>query len=143
MYNKFNECILDFSLERDPGDYWYDCAILESTDILKKFDKKDWKVLLEQLGSKPLFWQKRLVECLGDLHSPYEIEVILYLIDTDDEDLFITCIDSLRLLDLSGLSGGRKEEILSKVTCLLDNKPLPVKKVIEELIRKINKPNSY
>jgi len=59
MYNKFDSCISDFSYESEPGDYWYDCAILESTEILKQFDNNDWDLLLKQLNSKSVFWQKR------------------------------------------------------------------------------------
>lgn len=59
MYNNFDSCIFDFALERDPGDYWYDCAILEASDILRRFDKGDWARLLKELKNKDVFWKKK------------------------------------------------------------------------------------
>ena len=94
MYNKFDVCVSDFSKESESGDYWYDCAILEATEILKEFNNNDWELLLTQLKLKPIFWQKRLVECLGDLHNSHELEVLLNIINTNNEDLFISCVDT-------------------------------------------------
>lgn len=136
MYNKFEVCIFDFSHESEPGDYWYDCAIVEATEILKEFNDDDWEVLLKRLELKSLFWKKRLVECLGDLHNPYELEVILHLINIDDEDLFVTCIDSLRFLNLSVLSKSKKEKFLSHVKPLSEKASPPIKKILEEFIIK-------
>lgn len=58
MYSDFESCIFDFALERNPGDYWYDCAVSETSGILRKFDKGDWARLLIELGSKDNFWKK-------------------------------------------------------------------------------------
>lgn len=138
MLNEFNAYVADFTYESNPGDYWYDCAILDATEILKKFGVHDWGFLLDELNSKPLFWQKRLVECLGDLHNPYELEVLLDIINTNDEDLFISCVDSLRLLDLSNIDDTKKKQILSKIDILLQSASLPVKRVLEDFIKKAN-----
>lgn len=137
MYNKFDVCVSDFSKESEPSDYWYDCAILEATEILKEFNNNDWELLLTQLKLKPIFWQKRLVECLGDLHNSHELEVLLNIINTNNEDLFISCIDTLRLLNLSNLDNSKKEQLLSKIDILLQNASSPVKRVLEEFIKKL------
>lgn len=137
MYNKFDVCISDFSHESDPSDYWYDCAILEATEMLNKFNNNDWELLLSQIKLKPIFWQKRLVECLGDLHNSHELDVLLNIINTNSEELFISCIDSLRLLDLSNLDKSEKKSILLKIDILLQNASSPVKSVLEELIKKL------
>ncbi len=104
MYRNFDLCITDFSSDNEPGDYWYDCAIVESTEMLSKFKESDWKCLLGDLANKPIFWKIRLVECLGDLNNSYELEVILYLINTDDNNLFNSCLDSLRSMGICGLT---------------------------------------
>lgn len=137
MYNKFDVCISDFSHESDPSDYWYDCAILEATEMLNKFNNNDWELLLSQIKLKPIFWQKRLVECLGDLHNSHELDVLLNIINTNSEELFISCVDSLRLLDLSNLDKSEKKSILLKIDILLQNASSPVKSVLEELIKKL------
>lgn len=142
MYDQFDACIFDFSLEREPGDYWYDCAILESTEILRKFGRNDWEILLSQIKLKSLFWKKRLIECLGDLHTPYELKVILSVIDSGDKDLFIDCVDSLRSLDLSEIRKDEKDILLYEAKCLLNEVVSPVKDILEDLINKIIKSDS-
>ncbi|WP_193452125.1 hypothetical protein [Pseudomonas nitroreducens] len=137
MYNNFDSCIFDFALERDPGDYWYDCAILEASDILRRFDKGDWARLLKELKNKDVFWKKRLVECLGDLHVAYELEVILHIINTSDEDLLVSCIDALRLLDLSKLGRRDQEELLLRVSFLLNEASPPVREILESFSGKL------
>lgn len=128
----------DFSLEREPGDYWYDCGILQSSAILKQFDTQDWEVLLSRINYKSLFWKLRFVECLGDLHHSYEIQAILIIIENDDEDLFIRCIDSLRSLDLSGMSESSKEMALSRIKYLSESVPLPEKSVFDSFCAKLS-----
>lgn len=137
MYNNFDSCIFDFALERDPGDYWYDCAILEASDILRRFDKGDWARLLKELKNKDVFWKKRLVECLGDLHVAYELEVILHIINTSDADLLVSCIDALRLLDLSKLGRRDQEELLLRVSFLLNEASPPVREILESFSGKL------
>jgi hypothetical protein len=137
MYKIFDNCISDFIYEREASDYWYDCAILESTKILKQFNDNDWLLLLSNLKDKSIFWKKRLIECLGDLHNKYELEVILEIIDTSDEDLFVSCVDSLRLLDLTSLNNLQKEKLLLKSQVCLKKASPPVKLVLEEIIKKL------
>ncbi|MGC8100946.1 hypothetical protein [Metapseudomonas otitidis] len=138
LYGKLESCIVDFSLERYPGDYWYDCGILEAADVLREFDKGDWELLLDDLKDKGVFWRKRLVECLGDFKVLYEIEVILRIVNTDDEDLRICCFDALRMLDLSGVDGRTREELSSRAEYLLDEVSLPVKKILEDFVERLN-----
>lgn len=138
MYNEFNSCLSDFSHESEPGDYWYDCAVLEATAILESFSDDDWELLLKKLEGKTVFWKKRLVECLGDLHNQHEVDVILSVLDTDEEDLLIAGVDSLRLLDLSILDENRKAQLSVKASTLLKKTSNPVRKVLEDFIRKLN-----
>lgn len=138
MYYKFDACLHDFSFARHPGDYWYDCAILEASDILKEFDESDWGLLLRKIRLKPLFWQKRFIECLGDIHSPYDLDAILIVIDTDDKDVFLDCADSLRLLKLSELSEYRKEQLLTKISLLLGTSSPPERKILEAFVNRLN-----
>ncbi|GKW05198.1 hypothetical protein PEC301877_40110 [Pectobacterium carotovorum subsp. carotovorum] len=137
MYNVFNSCISDFSHEGDSEDYWYDCAIVDSIEMLNQFSDDDWQLLIRELENKPVLWQKRLVECLGGGHNSYEIKIILELINTEDEDLFIACIDTLRSLNLSDLSLETKERFLTRAKLLMMKSKPPVKKVLEEFINKI------
>ncbi|MCS6714919.1 hypothetical protein NOM07_05935 [Proteus terrae] len=100
MYKKFDLCITDFSNDNEPGDYWYDCGVVGSAKILSKFNEIGWIYLFDELVHKSIFWKARLVECLGDLKNSHELNIILTLIDTEDYDLFISCVDSLRPMDI-------------------------------------------
>lgn len=136
MLDKLNTCIFDFSHESEPGDYWYDCAILEAIEILKQFSQKDWDLLLKQLNFQSLFWKKRLVECLGDLQNQYELKVILSIICTENEDLFITCIDALRGLDLSCLDSEKKQLLQRTQAILKATISLSSKRILTEFLYK-------
>ncbi|WP_086632765.1 hypothetical protein [Commensalibacter intestini] len=136
MLDKLNTCIFDFSHESEPGDYWYDCAILEAIEILKQFSQKDWDLLLKQLNFQSLFWKKRLVECLGDLQNQYELKVILSIICTENEDLFITCIDALRGLDLSCLNSEKKQLLQRTQAILKATISLSSKRILTEFLYK-------
>lgn len=138
MYNKLNSCLSDFSHESEPGDYWYDCAILEATTILESFSDSDWMLLLNKLEGKSVFWKKRLVECLGDLNNQHEISVIFSVLDTDDEDLIIAGVDALRLLNLSTLDEQRKENLSLKAGFLLKKTSGPARKILEDFRSKLN-----
>ncbi|WP_430317821.1 hypothetical protein [Pseudomonas nitroreducens] len=81
--------------------------------------------------------KKRLVECLGDLHVAYEFEVILHIINTSDEDLLVSCIDALRLLDLSKLGRRDQEELLLRVSFLLNEASPPVREILESFSGKL------
>ena len=116
-------------------DYWYDSALFVCEDILKKFSDEEWKELLKEISSESVGWKKRLVECLGELKSPYELECIMKIITTDDKDLFVACIDSLRSIDTSALQDGDKKNIVKQVKELLEeNNSLPVEKVLEDFL---------
>lgn len=136
MYNIFDSCISDFSHEGDSEDYWYDCAIADSIEMLNNFSDDDWQLLIRELENKSVLWQKRLVECLGGFHNSYELKIILELINTENEDLFIACIDTLRSLNLSNLSLEAKEQLLTKVKLLMMKSKPPVKNVLDEFIKK-------
>lgn len=138
MYKEFDLCIADFSNDNEPGDYWYDCGIIESAEMLSKFNEADWLCLFGDLANKSIFWKRRLVECLGDLKNSHELNVILELINTDDYDLFINCVDSLRSMDICSLSEGDLGKINDKIYYLEQNSSLPVKNVFENFSRKFN-----
>ena len=136
MYKNFNTFILPYSEDNEPGDYWYDCGVIESTKILSAFTDFDWEYLLKNLSDKSIYWKIRLVECLGDLHNSYELRVILELIDTDDDKLFVSCVDSLRSINLCHLPENILNTIQTRIINLMQNASLPVKRVLEDFMHK-------
>lgn len=134
MYEKLELCISEFSKDNEPGDYWYDCGVIESAEILSKFTDCDWQYLLTNLACKSIFWKTRLVECLGGLHNDYELEIILEMINTDDIDLFIGCVDSLRSIDITNLPECKLCNVINKLSELIKNASPPVKSVLENFM---------
>lgn len=61
MYRNFDLCITDFSSDNEPGGYWYDCAIVESTEMLSKFKEEDWLCLFFDLANKSILGSRELV----------------------------------------------------------------------------------
>nr|WP_282560394.1 hypothetical protein [Providencia vermicola] len=139
MYKEFDLCITDFSNDNEPGDYWYDCGIVECSRILSKFNELDWSNLFDVLEHKSIFWKIRLVECLGDLKNSHELNIILTLIDTDDYDLFISCVDSLRSIGSHSLSEDDLNKINDKIYHLEQNASLPVKSVLDSFSHKFKR----
>jgi len=118
-------------------DYWYDSALFVCEDILREFSDEEWKKLVEEIPNESVMWQKRLVECLGELKSSYELECIMKIITTDDEDLFIACIDSLRNIDTTNWQNDVKENIASRVKLLIEKGGSPVQKVLESFLHSL------
>lgn len=137
MYKNLDVFILPYSDDNEPGDYWYDCGIIESTKILSSFTDSDWECLLANLNDKSIYWKIRLVECLGDLHNIYELQIILELIDIDNDELFVSCVDSLRSINLCSLPENKVKQIELKIASLVQNASLPVKSVLEDFMNKL------
>ncbi|WP_149024156.1 hypothetical protein [Paenilisteria weihenstephanensis] len=81
-------------------------------------------------------WKKRLVECLGGTDTSYELRIILDIIDTPDDDVFVACIDSLRGFDWDGMDSSIMESLKKKIDKLLVGASLPVKNVLENFLEK-------
>ncbi|MCJ2385087.1 hypothetical protein ACL36S_01720 [Lactiplantibacillus plantarum] len=96
-------------------DYWYDEALFICEELLEKFSDDDWEKLIEESSKESDEWKKRLVECLGYLHNSYELRIILNFINTDNKDLFIACVDSLRSMDLDDLDKNIKMKLINEV----------------------------
>lgn len=73
---------------------------------------------------------------MGELNNHYEVNIILELIKTDDPDLFVCFIDSLRIIELSHLSKDELDNINDKISFAKKNASLPVRCVLEAFTRK-------
>ncbi len=102
-------------------DYWYDVAIFSCQEIIKNFSDLEWNELSEKLGSYSEKSKIRVAECLADIDSDKSIPILLKLSNTESHDLFITCIDLLRDMDMSSVSTDKKLSLLQKVKSLSSN----------------------
>jgi len=78
----------------------------------------------------------RLAECLGDIHSPFDLQCIMKMINAKNNDLLIVCVDSLRDMDISSLKETDKIEIMNQVKSLMEESSPPIKKVFEIFFEK-------
>ncbi|WP_409177618.1 hypothetical protein [Brevibacillus fortis] len=77
-------------------DYWYDYGCIIATDMLAKFSQKDWEDLVSHVMMKPLEWQRKLAYCMDNSCNEHELNILLSLLSTEDEELFVICVDTLR-----------------------------------------------
>ena len=99
----------------DSNDYWYDDRLFYYQDMLDSFSDEEWKKLYERIGDYSEEAQMRCVECLSAIDNRNSLSMILILSDTQDRELFVTCVDSLRNMDLSSLSQSEKERLVQRV----------------------------
>ncbi len=92
MYNEFDKYLLGYFTD----DYWYDEGFTIARDMLSEFSDNDWLKLQEEVLKKNIEWQKKLAYCIDNTSKMYELEILLTLSTVKDNELFNTCIDSLR-----------------------------------------------
>lgn len=115
-------------------DYWYDDALFICEDIIREFSDDNWKELEVDIPKEDERWNIRLVECLSDIDNEYALNCIMKMADTDNERLFITCVDSLRDRNISSL---QLDDMKNKAKLLLEVTSLPNKKVLEAFIQRV------
>ncbi|MBN3524078.1 hypothetical protein [Paenibacillus apiarius] len=136
MYKKLDNLLLAES----SVDSWYDDGCKIASEILSEFSPMDWEELSKSVLIKPLAWQKKLAYCMDNNCNMYELKILLSLLDTEDEELFEVCIDTLR----SFISLESKQlilanpSILPRIDDLMSKASTPVKKVLEDFLVKIH-----
>lgn len=95
-YHGFMEFMKPFLNGENSEDYWYDLAAEQAARLLDSFSEEDWESMIRNIGSQSMEFRKKLAYCFDDPANGYELELLLMLLDTEDRELFITCVDSLR-----------------------------------------------
>ena len=111
MYKDFECSIKDNSSD----DFWYDVALSECEEMLDRFSDEEWEELSENIGDYSEDAQMRCVECLSDNENRNGLLIVLKLSNTKNRELFVTCIDSLRCMDISSLPHSEKERLSQKI----------------------------
>lgn len=125
----------------EENDFWYDIGVIKATDILSKFSQKDWDVLLVEINSKSLSWKRKFAYCLEDNRNINELSALLLMVNTNDNELFEICVDSLR-----GFTNSAEKKLILENKNLLNriNESMvsagaATKKVYADFMEKINK----
>lgn len=111
MLKDFEALIYDDSTD----DYWYDEALFVCQEMLESFSGEEWEQLSEKIGGYSEKAQMRCVECLSDIDNGNSLSIILRLSNTKSRELFVTCVDSLRCMDISSLPQSEKERLAQRV----------------------------
>lgn len=96
FYNKLDAYLKEFEADEEVNDFWYDIGTVTAANIISEFSKKDWDEVLLNLPQKSLGWKKRFAYCLDNSDSAEEFSLLVLMLDTDDEELFEICSDSIR-----------------------------------------------
>lgn len=133
MLNEFEEYIKgNFS-----DDYWYDDALFLCEDFLKHFSDLEWTLLISKMQNYDIQSQVRLAECLADVNNKYSVKILIILTQTENSNLLITCIDSLRDANFSLLTVEEKHNISINAKKVLISCSEMEKKVIRNFLNKI------
>lgn len=150
MYDDFNEYILEFiNGEKNSvedyywytSDYWSDVAVDTVSDIIEKFNEEDWEILMKELPIKSKEWREKLAYCLGDKNNLNHFEVLLELVNTDDDDVYWTSLDSLSIYrDKNTIKKILVENpyFITKIKELIPNSNIRAKKLYEEFLIKLD-----
>jgi hypothetical protein len=96
-------------------DYWYDDRLFYYQEMLSSFSDEEWEALSEVIGDHSEEAQMRCIECLSDVDERKSLAIILKVSNTKNRELFVTCIDALRNMDISSLSHSEKEYLVQRV----------------------------
>lgn len=118
-------------------DHWYDDALFLCEELMKNFSDMEWETLIsrsQQYDVKSQIW---LAECLGDIGSRYSVEILLMLVQTENRDLLVACIDALRGADISLLSAEEKCSLIKTAKKALIDCSEIEKKIISSFLENL------
>ena len=78
------------------SDYWYDEALSICIEILDSFTNKERKQLISMISDANHIFCVRLAECLQEVAWDFAIECYAELLNCENTEVIIACIDSMR-----------------------------------------------
>jgi len=136
MYKELDEYLSGFFTY----DYWYDEGFQIAREMLEEFSNNDWENLLSDILSKSIDWQIRFAYCVdSDINDEAVIKSLVLLCDIESEELFETCIDSLRVIvnseNINVISNN--EIIIQRVEKMLPKCGVATRRIFEDFITKV------
>ena len=96
-----------------------------------------WTLLISKMQNYDIQSQVRLAECLADVNNKYSVKILIILTQTENSNLLITCIDSLRDANFSLLTVEEKHNVSINAKKVLISCSEMEKKVIRNFLNKI------
>ncbi|WP_202906789.1 hypothetical protein [Abyssisolibacter fermentans] len=141
MYKEFDGYLDSFAKMPGINDSWFDDGCVIATEMLQEFTADDWRKLTNSILSKSVMWQTLYAYCVdSDINDEAIIKSLVILCGIDDDELFVTCIDSLRcIINQNNIRIIANDRFLAqKLEKLLPKCGIVTKKIIEEFIDKLN-----
>ena len=129
IFKNFDTYIKDFETEDFAADYWYDEGVFIAENMLQQFGNNDWEELIQVLPERTIGWKRRLAYCLDDSENLKQLETLLLLTDTDDNELFEIAVDSLRSFKDSQAVLENSNDIIKKIEALMPEAGIVIRKV--------------
>ena len=134
MFEEFDRYIKEFETEDFAVDYWYDEGVFIAENMLQKFGNNDWESLIQVLPERTIGWKRRLAYCLDDSENLKQLETLLLLTDTDDNELFEIAVDSLRSFKDSQAVLENSNGIINKIEALMPKAGIAARKVFLDFL---------
>lgn len=136
MYLEFDKYLSGYFTE----DYWYDDGVMIAEEMLQKFEDGDWELLINEIKSKSIEWQTRYAYCIDvGINHEYALKSLMMLTETDDEELFVTVIDSLRcIVKIGDLSTTLSDDaLIVRIDKLMSKCGVATKSILEDFKSKV------
>ena len=129
---------LDKYLSNDYSiNYWEDEVLSKAEELVTRFSEDDWLNIKRKWEEKPSLWIKYFAQTLSVGIPKYSIPILYKIIDSQNDEISIIAIDSLRCIDSNLVKSLITPRLITKL------KELKVKNsginllIINELFKKL------
>ena len=120
--------------EEFSADYWSDYAVLYAIELVQKMTPTDWNQLKSCWRDRAPLWQYRSAEIIADGDSRQAIPLLLEMLETADDELTLTAVDSLRSMGIADKNLELSQDIFTRLHKIAPNNPI-AQIVVNELLK--------
>lgn len=118
------------------ADLWSDDAVIYAIDLVQKMTPTDWDSLKSCWRDRPQEWQYRCAEIISDADSQQVIPLLLEMLQTPDDELTITAVDSLRSIGVAEQNVYLNQDVLKRLQMLSQNSSIS-RIIVNELLKQL------
>ena len=118
------------------ADLWSDDAVIYAIDLVQKMTPTDWDSLKSCWYDRPKEWQYRCAEIISDADSQQVIPLLLEMLQTPDDELTITAVDSLRSIGVAEQNVYLNQDVLKRLQMLSQNSSIS-RIIVNELLKQL------